>query len=85
MDENHNDMTELLAYSRASADESGRATAVEAAAVLGGVSDVLARMQGEGQDDCEDCGFEIPKARRVAAPWAIRCAPCQTAKEGKRP
>ena len=80
-----NDMTELLAYSRASADDLDRATAVEAAAVLGGVSDVLARMQGEGQDDCEDCGFEIQKARRVAAPWAIRCAPCQTAKEGKRP
>lgn len=80
-----NDMTELLAYSRASADDLDRATAVEAAAVLGGVSDVLARMQGEGQDDCEDCGFEIPKARRVAAPLAIRCAPCQTAKEGKRP
>lgn len=85
MDENHNDMTELLAYSRASADDLDRATAVEAAAVLGGVSDVLARMQGKGQDDCEDCGLEIPKARRVAAPWAIRCAPCQTVREGKRP
>lgn len=80
-----NDMTELLTYSRESADDLDRATAVEAAAVMGGVSDVLARMQGEGQDDCEDCGFEIPMARRVAAPWAIRCAPCQTAKEGKRP
>lgn len=83
--DNKPDFAELLAYSRASADDLDRATAVEAAAVLGGVSDVLARMQGEGQDDCEDCGLEIPKARRVAAPWAIRCAPCQTAKEGKRP
>lgn len=25
------------------------------------------------------------QARRRAVPWAIRCAPCQTAKEGKRP
>ena len=83
--DNKPDFAELLAYSRDSADDLDRATAVEAAAVLGGVSDVLVRMQGEGQDDCEDCGLEIPKARRVAAPWAIRCAPCQTAKEGKRP
>lgn len=79
------DMDDLLEYSRDSHDDLDRASAVEAAAVLGAVSDVLARMRGEGQDSCEDCGFEIPKARRVAAPWAIRCAPCQTAKEGKRP
>ena len=82
--DNKTDFAELLAYSRDSADELDRATAGEAAAVLGGVSEVLAQMQGDGQDDCEDCGFEIPKARRVAAPWAIRCAPCQSAKEGKR-
>jgi RNA polymerase-binding transcription factor DksA len=82
--DNKADFAELLAYSRDSADELDRATAVEAAAVLGGVSDVLAQMQGAGQDDCENCGFEIPKARRAPAPWAIRCAPCQSAREGKR-
>ena len=76
-----NDMTELLAYSRASADESDRATAVEAAAVMGGVSDVLARMQGEGQDDCEECGIEIPAARRRAAPWAVCCVECASIRE----
>ena len=84
MDANHNDMTELLAYSRDSHDDLDRASAVEAAAVLGAVSDVLARMQGDGQDWCEDCGFDIPKDRRAAAPWAVRCAPCQSAKEGRR-
>lgn len=82
---NQNDMDELLAYSRDSHDDLDRASAVEAAAVLGGVADVLARMQGEGQDWCEDCGFDIPAKRRAAAPWATRCAPCQTAHEGKRP
>lgn len=84
MDENQYEMTELLTYSRESADDLDRATAVEAAAVMGGVSDVLARMQGKGQDDCEDCGFEIPKARRVAAPWAIRCVECQSLLEARR-
>ena len=85
MDENRNDMTELLEYSRDSHDDLDRASAVEAAAVLGAVSDVLARMQGDGQDWCEDCLLQIPAARRAAEPWATRCAPCQTAKEGKRP
>ena len=79
------DMDDLLEYSRDSHDDLDRASAVEAASVLGAVSDVLARMQGDGQDWCEDCLLQIPAARRAAAPWATRCAPCQTAKEGKRP
>ena len=78
-------MGELLEYSRDSRDDLDRATAVEAAAVLGGVADVLARMQGEGQDWCDDCGVDIPLQRRTAVPWATRCAPCQTAREGRRP
>lgn len=32
---------------------------------------------GEGQDECEDCGCEIPGARRAAMKSAIRCVPCQ--------
>lgn len=80
-----NAMGELLEYSRDSRDDLDRATAVEAAAVLGGVADVLARMQGEGQDWCDDCGVDIPQQRRAAVPWATRCAPCQTAREGRRP
>ena len=83
MGENHNDMTELLTYSRESADDLDRATAVEAAAVMGGVSDVLARMQGAGQDWCEDCGEDMPAERRAKVPYAIRCMPCQALHERK--
>lgn len=75
------EMAELIQYSRDSRDESDRASATEAAAVLGGVSVVLAQMQGAGQDWCADCGFDIPRERRAAAPWAVRCAPCQSVHE----
>lgn len=34
-----------------------------------------------GSADCEDCGDPIPDARRRAAPWAVRCTPCQSAFE----
>lgn len=34
-------------------------------------------VSGPGRDDCEDCGEDIPPARRVAAPSAIRCIACQ--------
>ena len=79
------EITEALEISRSAADLGDRATCIEGIERSAGVAAVLDRMQGARQDWCEDCGFEIPKARRVAAPWAIRCAPCQTAKEGKRP
>lgn len=35
-------------------------------------------------EDCEDCGEEIPLARRRAAPHAVRCIDCQTAFERNR-
>lgn len=31
--------------------------------------------------DCEDCGNEIPAARRQAAPWATTCIGCQSIRE----
>lgn len=37
--------------------------------------------QGQGRDDCEECGNEIPAMRRAAAPAATRCVYCQTAHE----
>lgn len=33
---------------------------------------------GIGQEFCEDCGDEIPMARRQAMPSAIRCVFCQS-------
>jgi phage/conjugal plasmid C-4 type zinc finger TraR family protein len=35
-------------------------------------------LQGAGQARCDDCGEPIPKLRRKAAPYAIRCITCQT-------
>jgi RNA polymerase-binding transcription factor DksA len=37
----------------------------------------LRTRQGEGRDDCLDCGVRIPEARRHHVPNALRCAPCQ--------
>ena len=31
--------------------------------------------------ECEDCGQEIPQARRDAAPWATTCIECQVIRE----
>lgn len=30
-----------------------------------------------GARECEECGEEIPEARRAAVPWATRCIACQ--------
>ncbi|RUR27724.1 TraR/DksA C4-type zinc finger protein [Vreelandella nanhaiensis] len=32
-------------------------------------------------DECIDCGYEIPAARRQAAPWATTCIECQGIRE----
>lgn len=34
-----------------------------------------------GATHCADCGEPIPKARRKAAPFARRCAACQSERE----
>lgn len=44
---------------------------------------IQASLLGEGQDECEDCGCEIPPARRAAMKSAIRCAPCQEVADAK--
>lgn len=44
---------------------------------------IRASLLGEGQDECEDCGCEIPLARRAAMKSAIRCAPCQEVADAK--
>jgi len=33
--------------------------------------------------ECEDCGDEIPQARRHAAPWATTCTECQGIRENQ--
>lgn len=38
---------------------------------------VAALVGGDGSPDCKDCGEEIPRARRAAAPFSERCITCQ--------
>mgnify|MGYP001562071801 CR=1 FL=1 len=49
------------------------------------LANARARMpSGEGLAECEDCGEQIPKARRKALPGARTCVACQSARD-KRP
>jgi phage/conjugal plasmid C-4 type zinc finger TraR family protein len=46
------------------------------------VKDAIARVQsrlpqGPGQERCEECGTEIPQARRQAIPGVRLCVDCQ--------
>lgn len=79
-----NEITEALEISRSAADLGDRATCIEGLERTAGVAAVLARMQGQGADECEDCGCDIPAARRAAAPWAVRCIHCQEIEDGKK-
>lgn len=36
---------------------------------------------GEGTDFCEDCGEDIPKARRTALPGTRTCVVCQSVRD----
>jgi phage/conjugal plasmid C-4 type zinc finger TraR family protein len=39
---------------------------------------------GEGADECDDCGAEIPPARRAALPGTRTCVGCQMARDAKQ-
>ena len=49
-----------------------------------GVRAVQSSLAGGGRSDCVDCYDPIPAARRVAVPYAIRCAFCQDITEAGR-
>jgi len=42
------------------------------------------RLRPSGAVECEDCGCDIPAARRKAAPFATRCVACQEQSERMR-
>jgi len=53
------------------------------------VEDALARTRrriprGESLTHCEDCGEEIPEARRLALPGVRRCVACQSEADAER-
>ena len=43
-----------------------------------------AAVAGLGPEECEECGEEIPAARRERLPGVTTCVPCQTIREGRR-
>ncbi|MBL35927.1 MAG: hypothetical protein CMI10_13625 [Oceanospirillaceae bacterium] len=40
--------------------------------------------QGESAEDCENCGIDIPQARRLAVPGCRFCVDCQAWQEARR-
>lgn len=52
---------------------------------LGAVSAALRRLKEEGFGLCADCGDEIAFDRLKVEPWALRCVPCEAARERKAP
>jgi len=75
------EITEAFHQARTAPDVTDRATGLEEADRIGGVALVQARLQGQGAEECEECGIEIPEARRLAAPWAVCCVDCQGIRE----
>jgi len=78
------EMAAAYEQARTAPDVTDRATGLEEADRIGGVALVQARLQGQGAEECEECGIEIPEARRRAAPWAVCCVDCQGLREGRR-
>lgn len=75
------EMAEAFHQARTAPDATDRATGLEEADRIGGVAMVRERLQGQGAEECEECGIEIPAARRLAAPWAVCCVDCQGLRE----
>lgn len=65
-------------------DDAERAQALDERIRAGGVALARARIQGEGADECEDCGGVIAPQRRAAMPSAKRCVDCQERRERRR-
>lgn len=76
-----NEMAEALEQIRTAPDVTDRASGLEEADRIGGVAMVRERLQGQGAEECEECGIEIPAARRKAYPSAVCCVECQGLRE----
>lgn len=78
------EIIEAFNQARTAPDVTDRATGLEEADRIGGVQVVRDRLMGQGAEECEECGIDIPAARRKAAPWAVCCIDCQSLREGRR-
>ena len=76
-----NEMAEALEQVRTAPDVTDRASGLEEADRIGGVALVRERLLGQGAEECEECGIDIPAARRRAAPWAVCCVECASIRE----
>lgn len=77
------EMAAAYEQARTAPDVTDRASGLEEADRIGGVQLVRERLQGQGAEECEECGEEIPQARRRAVPWAVCCVDCQGIREGR--
>ena len=75
------EITEAFSQARTAPDVTDRATGLEEADRIGGVALVQARLQGQGAEACEECGIEIPAARRKAYPSAVCCIDCASIRD----
>lgn len=78
------EMAAAYEQARTAPDVTDRASGLEEADRIGGVALVQARLQGQGAEECEECGIDIPEARRKAYPSAVCCVECASIREGRR-
>ena len=78
------EMAAAFEQARTAPDVTDRASGLEEADRIGGVAMVRERLQGQGAEECEECGIEIPEARREAYPSAVCCVECQSLREVRR-
>ena len=78
------EITESFHQARTAPDVTDRASGLEEADRIGGVALVRERLQGQGAEECEECGIEIPAARRKTYPSAVCCVECQSLREVRR-
>jgi len=76
-----NEMAAAFHQARTAPDVTDRASGLEEADRIGGVQLVRDRLMGQGAEECEECGEEIPEARRKAYPSAVCCVECQSIRE----
>ncbi|SHE99577.1 transcriptional regulator, TraR/DksA family [Modicisalibacter ilicicola DSM 19980] len=65
------------------ADNADRAAEIIENRLEGAIGNIRVPDTVASDPECEDCGIEIPQARRLAAPWVTTCIECQGIRENK--
>ena len=78
------EMAEAFEQARTAPDPADKASAHQLLSEMHGVAAVRERLQGQGAEECEECGIDIPEARRKAYPSAVCCVECQGIREARR-